>query len=308
VKIIRHAGEFSHAKDKVCVAMGMFDGVHRGHQRVLSQTVADAAQHDALAAAVTFDRHPSSVLAPSRTPPLIYPLAQRLRVMESMGIQTVLLIHFDREFSQQAGESFIRALASGFRRIQSVCVGKDFVFGFRRTGNVALLKKLGQELGFDVHAISPVLEGKQTISSTRIRQAIQAGKLDLVAQLLGRPYSIAADVVPGDRLGQKLGFPTANLNVTGLALPPSGVYAGRAEADGRWHLAVANVGVRPTLERPVPELRLEVHLVEFDGDLYGRPLEFEFGSKLRGEQKFASLEALKEQIGRDISAAQALPG
>jgi riboflavin kinase/FMN adenylyltransferase len=169
---------------------------------------------------------------------------------------------------------------------------------------VALLQKFGQQLGFEVRGVPAVRWEEGQVSSTRIRQVIKEGNLPLVAQLLGRPYSVAGEVIRGEQLGQKLGFPTANLNVTGLALPPKGVYAGRVQADGRTLVAVANIGSRPTLNRQQREVRFEVHLLDFWGDLYGRELEFEFGRRLRGEQKFESLEALKEQIGKDVTAAQ----
>jgi riboflavin kinase/FMN adenylyltransferase len=303
MKVIRHAAEFHPPDRKVCFAVGMFDGVHLGHQRVLRQAGEDAARFGAVAAAVTFDQHPASVIAPERVPPLIYSLPQRLRVIGSMGIETILLIHFDRAFSEQSADGFITELARHFK-IQSICVGSRFVFGHRRAGNVALLQKFGQQLGFEVRGVPAVRWEEGQVSSTRIRQVIKEGNLPLVAQLLGRPYSVAGEVIRGEQLGQKLGFPTANLNVTGLALPPKGVYAGRVQADGRTLVAVANIGSRPTLNRQQREVRFEVHLLDFWGDLYGRELEFEFGRRLRGEQKFESLEALKEQIGKDVTAAQ----
>ncbi|MHC1763313.1 MAG: bifunctional riboflavin kinase/FAD synthetase [Verrucomicrobiia bacterium] len=303
MKVIRHAAELQAPDRKVCFAIGMFDGVHLGHQRVLQQTAEDAAHYDGISVAVTFDQHPTRVTAPERAPFLIYSLPQRLRMIGSLGIEQVLLVHFDRAFSEQSAEVFITDLASQFR-IASVSVGSRFVFGHRRAGNVALLQKLGLRLGFLVHGVPPVRWEHGDVSSTRIRQAIQEGDLGLAARLLGRPYSVAGQVVPGARLGGNLGFPTANLDLSGLALPPKGVYAGRANANGETWGAVANLGTRPTLNRPEREVQLEVHLLDFSGDLYGHELEFQFGRRLRGEQKFASLEVLREQIGKDVAAAR----
>ena len=308
MNVIRHASDLAPPDQKVCVAMGVFDGVHLGHQRVLDQTITDAKRHGALAAAVTFDQHPNAVVNPERMPPLIYSLPQRLRVIGSLGIETVLLIHFDRRFSQQSGEAFVTDLARDFGRIQSICVGSSFVFGYKRTGNVALLESLGKRLGFAVHGLAPVTRGEKAVSSTRIRLAIQGGELAMTSHLLGRPYSISGHVLRGDQLGRKLGFPTANLDVAGLALPPDGVYAGQAEVNGATRAAVVNIGRRPTLNRPKLERLVEVHMLDFSGDLYGSEVEFQFGRRLRGEQKFASLDALKEQIGKDVIAARATPG
>ena len=196
-----------------------------GHQQIIRQTITDGRQHDAASVVITFDRHPNSIVAPAHVPPLIYSLEQKIRTIRRLGPEALLLISFDPEFSRQTGEAFVRALASQFHAIQSICVGADFVFGHRRSGNVALLKKLGSELGFFVHGMAAVsLDGK-AISSTRIRERILAGDLDAAGQMLGRAYSISSRVIEGDKLGRTLGFPTANLDITGLVLPPCGVYA-----------------------------------------------------------------------------------
>ena len=227
MKIIHAANELKPGGRKVCLAIGVFDGVHLGHQQIIRQTVADARQHDAIALVITFDRHPSTVVAPDRVPPLIYSLPQKLGAIKLLGADTLLLIHFDRAFSGQTGEEFIRGLARDLGKIQSLCVGADFVFGHRRSGNVALLEKLGDELGFTVHGLAAVSLDNQIVSSTRIREAIRAGNLDAASQMLGRPYAISGRVIAGDGVGRKLGFPTANLDVAGLVLPPNGVYCRR---------------------------------------------------------------------------------
>ncbi|MHB8521290.1 MAG: bifunctional riboflavin kinase/FAD synthetase [Limisphaerales bacterium] len=306
MKIIRHASELGPAARKVCIAIGFFDGVHLGHQQILRQTIEDAHQHEAASVAITFDRHPNAVVAPGRTPPLIYSLAQKLRVIAALGIDATLVVQFDRAFSQQTGDAFIRALVRDFGQVESLCVGSAFAFGHRRSGNIQLLKKLGQELRFIVHGLAAVSLDGNTVSSTRIRNAIGAGDLDDASQMLGRTYSLAGTVVRGDQLGQQLGFPTANLDITGLVLPPKGVYAVHAMVGGQTHRAVLNIGVRPTLNQPVSPLQVEAHLLDFSGDLYGAEMEIEFMQKLREERSFASRDDLREQIQRDIAAARAL--
>jgi len=304
VKLIHAASQLRPAGQKVCLAIGFFDGVHLGHQQIIRQTVSDARQHDATALVLTFDCHPNTVVAPNRVPPLIYSLSQKIRAIAELGADAAWVIHFDRPFSEQPGETFIRGLARDFGSLQSICVGANFVFGHHRGGNVELLKRLGRELGFTVHGLAAVSLDGQPVSSTRIRDAVRSGDLDAAGQMLGRAYALAGKVVRGDGLGKKLGFATANLDVTGLALPPKGVYAARAAlATGSWR-AVLNIGTRPTLRKPDPQLQVEVHLLSFDGDLYGQELEVTLLERLREERKFESLGELQNQITRDILAAQ----
>lgn len=304
MKLLRQADELKATGRKVCLAIGTFDGVHLGHQQVIRQAVADAEQQEGLAVVVTFDRHPAAVVAPHRVPLLICSLSQKLRAIANLGVNATLLIHFDRDFSQQTGEQFIRGLAAGFGRLGSVCVGAAFVFGHQRSGNVELLRQLGRELGFTVHGLAAVALDGRPVSSTRIRDAIRHGRLEAVHQMLGREYALAGMVVRGDGLGHRLGFPTANLEVTGLVLPPGGVYAIHARVAGRRHRGVLNLGHRPTLAHATPQLRVEAHLFDFDGDLYGAEMEVTFVAKLREERRFPSLDALRDQIVRDVAAAR----
>jgi riboflavin kinase/FMN adenylyltransferase len=303
--IVLNSGmELPAAKRKVCLAIGFFDGVHLGHQQIIRQTLADARQHEGTAVILTFDRHPNTVVAPARVPPLIYSLSQKLRVIESLGAELLLLIHFDSEFSQQTGEAFVARLVRDLGQLHSICVGANFTFGHRRSGNVALLQELGRKWNFTVHGLAAVMLDGKAVSSTRIREAIANGQLDSASQMLGRAYSFAGRVTTGDGLGRKLGFPTANIDCSGLALPPKGVYAAHVEADGRSLRAVLNIGLRPTLQTPEPELRVEAHLLDFDGDLYGKELEITLVERVRDEQKFKSLAALRSQIAKDISEAR----
>jgi riboflavin kinase/FMN adenylyltransferase len=326
VNIINAAADLPRSAQPVCLAIGVFDGVHLGHQQVIRQMVTDARQHEGRSIVITFDRHPNSVVAPDRVPAQIYSLPQKLRAIEGLGVEATLLIRFDKPFSQQSGEEFIRGLARGFGRIHSICVGSAFTFGHKRSGNVEALKKLGQELGFVVHGLAAVSLDGEVVSSTRIREAIRAGHLDSASQMLGRAYSISGLVVRGDGLGRQLGFPTANINATGLVLPPAGVYAvhlhpiearGKsrsvtqpcaigpiAASSSRTYRGALNIGFRPTLASPAPQLQVEAHLLDFTGDLYGQELEIAFVEKIRDEQKFASLDVLKSQIALDIATLQ----
>jgi riboflavin kinase / FMN adenylyltransferase len=308
MQLLHTATDLQPGSRKVCLAIGVFDGVHLGHQQIIQQTVADARQHDGIAVVVTFDRHPSAIVAPDRVPLLINSQAQKARTIESLDTDALLLLQFDQAFSQQPGEAFIRQLARDLGTIHSICVGVDFVFGHRRSGNVALLQKLGAEINFTVHGIAAVALDGQVVSSTRVREAIRTGDFAAANQMLGRPYSLAATIVTGDQVGRQLGFPTANLDTSGLVLPPNGVYAAQATVAGRTHHAVVNLGHRPTLRQPTPQLRVEVHLLNFDGQLYGEEMEVTFVARLRAEMKFPSLEALRDQITRDVTAARELMG
>lgn len=292
------------ATRKACLALGFFDGVHLGHQQIIRQTIADARQHEAVALVITFDRHPNTVVAPARVPSLIYSLPQKVRQIELLGVDALLLLHFDKTFSLQTGEGFVRFLARDLGQLRSICVGANFTFGHKRSGNVDLLRKLGTELNFAVHGMAAVSLDGRTVSSTRIREAIATGNLDGAGQMLGRAYSLSGQVVKGDGLGRQLGFPTANIDVTGLILPPNGVYAVRAELPEGSHRAVLNIGLRPTLQNPKPQLQVEAHLLDLAGDLYGKTLELVFVDKLRDERKFGSLDELRSQIGKDIAQAR----
>jgi riboflavin kinase / FMN adenylyltransferase len=305
MKVISDAAALDPGSRAVCAAIGVFDGVHLGHQHVLRQTLADAAAHQGIAAVVTFDRHPNAVVAPARVPPLIYPLDKKLEVLASLGVEAAYVIRFDKAFSQIPGEQFVRGLARDFRQIKSICVGDGFMFGAGRSGNVALLRTLGGELGFTLHALRDVELDGLSVSSTRVRDAVRAGDFALAGRMLNRPYSLRGTVIQGEQLGRKLGFPTANLDVTGLLTPPPGVYAAEARLGPARRRAAVNIGHRPTVHSADPQLHVEANLLDFDRDIYSQALELEFLQKLRDEKRFPSTEALKAQIAEDIRQARA---
>ncbi|MBC8245116.1 MAG: bifunctional riboflavin kinase/FAD synthetase [Verrucomicrobia bacterium] len=298
--------DLANGSRRVCLAIGMFDGVHLGHRQVLRQAIEDSHQHEALSVAVTFDRHPATVIAPGRAPALLQTRAQRLRAIESLGLDAALVIEFDEEFCRKPGAEFVRDLAAGFGAIHSICVGANFTFGHRRDGNVKLLRTLGQALGFRVHGLQAVALDGEPVSSTRIRAAVRDGRLDDAGQMLGRTFAIEGIVVRGDGRGRGIGFPTANLDTLGLALPPNGVYAAHARLGQATHRAVLNIGLRPTVAKPNPTPQVEAHLLDFDGDLYGQRLELELVDRLRDERRFGSAGELAAQIARDIESARTL--
>jgi riboflavin kinase/FMN adenylyltransferase len=288
----------------VCLAIGVFDGVHLGHQQIIRRAVERARAHNARALVLTFDRHPNAVVAPERVPPMIFTPRQKERALAALGVDVLWVMRFDEATSRLSGEAFLRRLAQIPGGLGAVCVGADFVFGHQRSGNVALLQRLGNELGFDVIAVPPVLLDGVAVSSTRIREAIRRGDFADATRLLGRDYALAGTVVRGEGLGRRLGFPTANLDTSGLVLPPNGVYAARARIGEALLPAVVNIGVRPTVSPATGAPRVETHLLDFEDDVLGRELELFPVARLRDEQKFPNLDTLRTQIGQDIAKAR----
>lgn len=304
MQVIDRAAALATGGRPVCAALGIFDGVHCGHQAVLGQAVQAAREQGGRALAVTFDRHPNVVVAPDRVPPFIQSLEHRLRLFSDLGLDAALVIPFDEPFSRRPAEAFIGDLARDIGALRNIAVGEGFTFGYRRGGTVELLRQLGHQLGFEVHALPPVHLAGQPVRSTRIRECIRTGELAAAAQQLGRPYSVFGRVLHGDRLGRRLGFPTANVEISGLVVPPSGVYAARVAVGSSRHPAVLNLGCRPTLGQPHPRTRLEVHLLDFEADLYDQRIEVWFDTHLRDERAFPSLDALRDQIRQDVAAVR----
>lgn len=303
MRIIHQPAELNSGERPVCAAIGVFDGVHRGHQAVISHAVQEARHRGGVAVVVTFDRHPRSVVDPARAPALIQPLSRKLAALAELGADAALVYRFDRAFSLQPAEAFVQALQQGLGQLHCLSVGANFFFGHDRAGNVALLQALGQRRGFAVRVAEPVLFAGEPISSTRVRAAIRAGRLAEVSAMLGRPYAVCGIVQRGQGLGRRLGFPTANLAVDGLEMPPQGVYAAQVRLSQGLRPAVVNWGLRPTVAAGAPVPHFEVHLPGWQGDLYGLELEVQLGRYLRPEQRFADVGALRAQIARDIASA-----
>ncbi|MDB6038786.1 MAG: bifunctional riboflavin kinase/FAD synthetase [Verrucomicrobiales bacterium] len=284
----------------VAIAIGVFDGVHLGHQQVLSHALSDARESNGISLAVTFDKHPSQIVAPARAPRLIYSLSQKLLEIERCGIGATWVIPFDQAFSQISARNFVRLLAMDLQPLKSISVGESFTFGHKRLGNIQLLNAMADEFGFEVNPVPAVYSTGSVISSSRIRNAIAAGQLSEASLLLGRPYAIMGNVLRGEQLGRKLNFPTANIDVSGLVLPPTGVYAVTTSIEGKKVVGAANLGYRPSIPNAPHDISFEVHLLDWTGDLYGKELQFIINRKIRDEMKFQSLEDLKKQIALDI--------
>ena len=306
MQVVRDLRSCPRPIDGSAVTIGAYDGVHLGHRAVIAE-VRRIAAHRALASAVvTFDRHPAMVVRPESAPRLLTDLDQKLELLGATGIDYALVVTFDEERAHEPAADFVTGVLVGCLGARAVVVGEDFHFGHERRGNVALLEAMGEEHGFNVVGLDLVEAGEGHVSSTAIRRALAEGDLTGANALLGRPHEVRGVVVEGDRRGRELGFPTANVNVPGeILLPADGIYAGWYErAGGETHPAALSIGRRPTFYATAHASLLEAHLLDFDGDLYGEHARVRFVARLRDEEKFDSVDALVEQIARDVDAAR----
>ncbi len=287
------------------LSIGVFDGVHRGHQAILARNVEVARERGAEATVLTFRRHPKRLLL-GRSPRTLTTLEHRLELFEQAGIEHAVALTFDEELRQLPAPDFARQLCQEALDVRLFVLGFDSKFGRNREGSPERLA----EWGYPVEVAPKVVHAGRAVSSTAIREAVELGDLEGARAMLGRRVSVLGRVVRGASLGREIGFPTANLDLHHELHPPPGVYATRAllhDQDGRTVDGVTNIGFRPTVAAETPELpRVEVHLFDFEGDLYGERLELVFVEHLRGEQRFPNLEALVEQIGRDADRAKAV--
>jgi riboflavin kinase/FMN adenylyltransferase len=285
------------------VAIGVFDGLHLGHQAVLAQLLELADQFDATPTVVTFDPSPASVLAPDRAPRQLATIDQRLEGLDALGVQQVRVLTFSTELASESARDFIERVLVHDLRARCVIVGEDFHFGHNREGNLSLLRDVGATSGFDVVAAPTHGDGTRW-SSSAVRRALESGDLVEAGRVLGRPFVLHGAVEHGDNRGEALGFPTANLSVAKeQALPAEGVYAGATFLDGAWWAAAISVGTRPQFYED-GALLVEVHVVGFAGQLYGRALDVVFLARLRDQTTFASVDDLIAQIGRDVEKSQ----
>lgn len=284
--------------------IGVFDGVHRGHAAIIDRVVAAASRFGGPAVAVTFSVHP--VVVVKRLPPRsITSLPHRLRLLERRGLDHVVVLPFDEEVRAVSAERFARRVFLDVLRLRGLLVGPDARIGRDREGDTEFLARFAAEHDLSFEVVPPVLDRGEPVSSTKVRAAIADGDLERAARMLGRPVSLLGRVVQGEGRGRRIGFPTANLDLDHEIRPPAGVYAGRTWLEGKTHGAVLNIGVRPTFG-PDGDLTVEVHLLDFDGDLYGRTLEVEVLFRLRGEERFDGPEALAERIRSDCDRARRL--
>jgi len=291
----------------LALAIGVFDGLHLGHQEVILAAREHAARHDGRAVVLTFDPHPLRVLRPESAPLRLCGARYRAVLLERMGLDAMLVCPFTPELASTEAEDFVAELVGVCRPLGCVSVGYAWTFGKNRGGTIHSLMDLGQRHGFAVYGVPPVRVDGEVVSSTLIRQAVAAGDLARAAALSGRPYALFGKVVEGRKLGRGLGFPTANVRVEAEMLPPYGVYAASADIGGRTLAGVANLGVRPTVEKTGSVPMLEVHFFDWQGDLYAQDLEVRLGAFMRPERKFAGMAELRAQIASDVLLARSAP-
>mgnify|MGYP001128907838 CR=1 FL=1 len=295
--IEQELANFAPSKETI-ITIGVFDGVHLGHRYLLENVKRQAQEKRLLSAVVTFNNHPQSVLRPDGGSPWLDDVEEKVRLLCETDIDLVAVISFTLELAQLRAREFISLLKKHLK-MHKLVVGPDFALGRDREGDIDLLRSLGQEMNFDVEAIAPVTIGGEIISSTLIRQALAQGDMTKVEKLMGRHFYLIGKVIAADQRGRALGFPTANLDMPPQqALPDNGVYATIAQVDGRNFASATNIGTRPTFGNN--KKTVETHLLNYEGNLYGKRIKVEFIQKLREEQNFASPEELKTQIGKDI--------
>lgn len=304
MRIHQSIAELAAVPGPVFLAIGVFDGVHLGHQAVIRRALEDAQAAGGTAVVVTFKPHPLRVTRPGDAPRLLTATDHKAQLIERLGVTDLLVVPFTPEFAATSPETFVLQLHDACRPLREICVGTTWSFGRGRAGNLELLKKMGDRLGFDEVGLPAVEIGGEVVSSTLVRAAVEEGDLEKASRLLGRDFTLLGTVVHGDHLGRTLGFPTANLSVHNEQFPPNGVYAVEAFYQGRALAGVVNIGVRPTVETASGKRVLELHLFDFDADIYGHDVEVAFRRFLRPERKFAGLDALKAQIACDVAQAR----
>jgi len=287
------------------LALGTFDGLHLGHQRVIGEATAQARSIGGRSVVVTFDPHPLEVLRPSPEPTLLTTIEERLPLLAALGVEVAVVLPFDLEFSQTRAQVWLDEILAARLRAREIFVGPSYTFGFRREGTVLALAEWGRAHGVGVHLVPAVLVSGEPVSSSRVRSALREGLVDEATRLLGRTYSLGGRVVPGSGRGRGLGYPTANLEVPSRKiLPGRGVYATIAEIGGRRYGGATNVGVRPTFAERA--LRVETHVLDYHGDLVGEAMTLHFVQRIRAERAFPGPEALVRQIGEDVAQVRQL--
>jgi riboflavin kinase/FMN adenylyltransferase len=286
------------------LALGNFDGLHRGHLKIIERVKRGAAEHGGTPMAMTFDPHPPRVVRPDKAPPLLMTKPQRLEALHRAGIACVAVVRFTHEFSQWDPETFVHNVLVDWLHVSEVWVGANFLFGRGRAGNFSLLRTLGQQYGFRADKIDPVRYKDFVVSSTRIRRLVTEGRVDEAGALLGHSYYIDGTVIEGRRRGRELGFPTANLATDNELLPPHGIYATVLDVDGVVHAGLTNIGTRPTFDES--DTTVETYLLKYSGDLYGKRVRLSFVQRLRDERRFEDVDALRAQMQADERWAERL--
>ena len=308
MKVISLNGSFNLHLKKTCAAIGIFDGVHRGHQYLIKEMLKAARRLKAQPIIITFFPHPAHVLRPDLKLGYLTSLSDRFRLLKDLGVSTCVVVRFESSFAQIHPEKFIKDILVKKLGVKAIFVGENFRFGKDRCGNVALFQKLASPCGYEMHAVPALKEGGAVISSTRVRELVGEGKLNQAARLLGRPVCMGGLVIKGAQRGKTLGFPTANVDFNSSEVPfvllAQGVYAVRALLGTKSYPAIANLGTRPSFDKQLSKLYLEVHIFDFSKNIYGKRLEIEFLKKIRNEKKFNSPQDLIHQIQKDVALAR----
>jgi riboflavin kinase/FMN adenylyltransferase len=284
------------------LTLGVFDGLHIGHQLIMKTVVERARAIGAVPTVITFDPHPRAVLHPESAPPLLQTFDQKVEGFGVLGIEQTIVVRFTKEFSEIGAHEFLRDVVKERLHAQEVYLGKGFAFGHDREGNIDLLKRVGKELGFVAGEVPEVSLRNRRVSSSKIRDLLSRGEVNLARRMLGRPYGVEGRVEHGAERGHQLGFPTANLHPQNRVIPRNGVYVTGTLIDAKWRRSVTNVGLRPTFESAA-EPSVETFVMNWSGDLYGDVVRVRFLHRLRDEQKFSSLDDLKRQISKDVARA-----
>jgi riboflavin kinase/FMN adenylyltransferase len=287
------------------MALGNFDGMHRGHLKIVERVRRVAEERGSVAVAMTFDPHPSKIVRPDKAPPLLMTNPQKIDALTRAGMHGVAIVRFTPELAQWDPETFVRTVLVEWLHVAEVWVGANFLFGHDRSGNFSMLRSHGARYGFRAEKIDPVRYKDFVVSSTRVRRLIGEGRVDEAGALLGHHYAIEGSVVQGEKRGQKLGFPTANICSDNELIPPRGVYATTVALDGLIYPSITNIGLRPTFDDAGKEV-IETHVLDFDRDLYGARLRLAFVQRLRDEKRFDGVEALVRQIDADRAYARDL--
>ncbi len=285
------------------VTLGVFDGLHIGHQLIMKTVVERARAAGAVPTVITFEPHPRAVLHPESAPPLLQTFDQKIEALGVLGIEQTIIIHFDKNFSQIRAEDFLRETVVDRLQAKEVYLGCGFAFGHNREGHIDLLRKVGGQLGFIADEVPEVQIRGERVSSSRIRDLILQGRMNLARRMLGRPYGVQGRVVRGGARGHAIGFPTANIDPQNRVIPSRGVYVTAIMIDGQWRQSVTNIGVRPTFG-DATQSSIETHVLHWSDDLYGRTVRVRFLHQLRDEKKFSSVDELKSQIAFDVSRAE----
>ncbi|MFC1825729.1 bifunctional riboflavin kinase/FAD synthetase [Thermodesulfobacteriota bacterium] len=303
MNIIRDLNELDKPLKNPVLTIGNFDGVHKGHLVLYEKVKERAGSIDGQSAVMTFDPHPIKVMKPGNGPPLITPINQKLELISKAGIDVILCLTFSRQFAAISAEDFVQDILINKIGVKELVVGYDYTFGYKRLGNIDLLKQMAEKLDFKLHVTEPISIDQELVSSTSIRKLVREGTLSAAKKYLGRDYQISGKVIRGkNRGGRLLGFPTANLELIDELVPKIGVYAVTVDMDDERYFGVTNIGHNPTFGNEA--LSVETHFLDYSGDLLGKTIKVNFLERLRDEKTFSSIEELSDQIALDIQKAR----